>query len=377
MKTIKFPGKIYFKTGWLIFITGILCFVICLCDPLVNQFKETEEADLYTARHKIVAPQQIDTLMVMTWNIRFGAGRLPWFGDSCGDIVIFSNDQILQHLSGIAAKINEIQPDILLIQEIDIQSKRTGYINEVQWLLDHTYFNYAAYASMWEAQYIPSDGLGRINTGQAILSRWKITDSERIQLPLRGDQDALTKYFYLRRCILKAEIRLPGDKTICVLDPHLDAFSTDDTKKKQIDYVKKEIDDLSSTGHSVILGGDFNLIPPGSDSTDFCMEDKCPGESFHGPHDNPRHKEGSYFTPEVDWLQVLMDQYPCCIPQEKYLKNQASYFTHSPKRNAAWDRRIDYLFTNEKWVADSDMTYQNITDLSDHVPVSAKWEVPR
>ena len=353
------------------------CLFILACEPLVHQFDDIEDGILYKAKQIESPPTTVDTIKVMTWNIRFGIGRVPWFGDGCGDRVIFSKDEIYPNLEGLVARIREIQPDILMLQEVDVESKRTGYIDQVQWLLDHTYFNYGAYASMWQAQYVPSDGLGRINTGNAILSRWEITEAERIQLNLRGDQDALTKYFYLRRNILKTKIALPGVASFYVVNAHLDAFSTDDTKRLQIERVKEEFDKLSSAGAIFVAGGDFNLIPPGSDSTDFCDEDRCPGESFHGPDDNPKHKEGSFLTPEITWLQNLYDRYQPAVSLEKYVANQNHYFTSNPDWNAFWDRKIDYLFTNYHWVTGSDSTHQYITDLSDHIPVSARMEVPK
>jgi len=350
---------------------------IFACDPLVNRFADFEKAESYTAGRPVTPPPATDTILVMTWNIRFGAGRTPWFGDGCGDRVIFSEGEIVRFLSGIAREVNRLHPDILLLQEMDVQSKRSAYIDQVQWLLDRTYFDYASYASMWQAQVVPSDGLGRINTGQAVLSRWPILESERIQLPLRGDQDALTRYFYLRRCILKTRIALPGTGAFYALNVHLDAFSTDGTKKRQIDRVKEELDKLTDSGALFIAGGDFNLIPPGSDSTDFCLEDKCPDESFHHQGDNPMHKDGSYFTPEVTWLQELYDAYSPSVPLDKYLTDQERYYTSTPDWNGFWNRKIDHLFTNTFWVPASDSTHQNIFDLSDHVPVSARWRLPK
>jgi endonuclease/exonuclease/phosphatase family metal-dependent hydrolase len=351
--------------------------LIFACDPLVNRFADIEKAEPYTAGRPVNPPADADTILVMTWNIRFGAGRTPWFGDGCGDRVIFSEGEIVRFLSGIAGEINRLRPDILLLQGVDVQSKRSAYIDQVQWLLDHTYLDYASYASMWEAQIVPSDGLGRINTGQAILARWPILESERIQLPLRSDQDALTRYFYLRRCMLKTRIALPGTGALYVLNIHLDAFSTDGTKKRQIDRVKEELDKLAVSGAIFIAGGDFNLIPPGSDSTDFCLEDKCPDESYHRQGDDPMHKEGSYFTPEVTWLQELYDAYSPSVPLEKYQANQELYFTSTPDWNGFWNRKIDHLFTNTAWVPASDSTHQDILDLSDHVPVSARWQLPK
>jgi len=355
----------------------VVCIVLVSCEPMVTQFENVEDGIMYKAKHIESPPATFSTIKVMTWNIRFGAGRTPWFGDSCGDRVILATNEVYNNLERLVRKINEVKPDIILLQEVDVESKRSGYIDQVQWILNHTYFNYGVYASMWEAQYIPSDGLGRINTGNAILSRWKITEAERIQLPLRGDQDAFTKYFYLRRNILKTKIDLPGVDNFYVVNTHLSAFSTDDTKKKQVERFKAELDKLNSLGAVFVTGGDFNLLPPRLDSTDFCDEDKCPEESFHGPNDDPKHKEGSYFTPEITWLQEMYDTYQAAVPLEDYLTNQSHYFTHTQDWNGFWNRKLDYLFTNHKWIPDSDSTHQSIKDLSDHTPVSANWEVPK
>jgi len=346
------------------------------CQPLATQFDEIEDGTLYTANSITTPPDAVNQIKVMTWNIRFGAGRIPWFGDSCGERVILSKDEVYASLEALADKINEIEPDILLLQEVDINSKRSGYINQLQWLLDSTYLNYGALGTSWQAQYIPSDGLGRMHAGNAILSRWPIADAVRIQLPRRGDQDGLTSYFYIQHNMLKTKIALPGLDNFYVCNIHLAAFSTDDTKKKQVDRVKEELDRLSANGAYLIAGGDFNLLPPGSDSTDYCLEDICPGESFHKPGDDPFHKEGSNYTPEMSWMQNLYSTYTPAVEINNYTANQLKYFTHTTQFKAPPDRKLDYLFTNYNWEAESDSTYLNLINISDHVPVSAAWEIP-
>jgi endonuclease/exonuclease/phosphatase family metal-dependent hydrolase len=353
-----------------------LIFIVC-CEPLVDRFDDVEDGLMYVSKQFTDSPLQIIHVRVMTWNIRFGAGRLPWFGDSCGDRVILTDDEVMTHLKGIATKIDEVKPDILLLQEIDANSKRSGYLDQVQWLLDHTYFNYGCYASLWKVQFIPSDGLGRMDMGNAILSRWKITEAERIQLPLRGDQDALTQYFYLRRNILKAKIAVPGVDNFYAVNVHTSAFSTDDTKKKHIDIFKYELDKLNEAGCYFVAGGDLNTLPPGAAKTDYCLENKCPGESFHGPNDNPQHKEGEYFTREVTWLKNLYDDYQEAVPIENYLANEIQYLTHTSIWDGFWQKKLDYLFTNHNWMAGSAITHQEATELSDHTPISVTWEVPQ
>lgn len=347
------------------------------CDPLVTQFEDFEPGVVYTSSRIVPPPTDVSQIKVMTWNIRFGIGRIMWFGDTCGERVLMTTDEVMSGMRMIADKISELQPDIVLLQEIDISSKRSAYVDQLRWLLDNTYFNYGAYASTWKAQYIPSDGLGRMDAGNAILSRWNISDVTRIQFPRRGDQDGLTKYFYLQYSMLKARIEVSDQRNFYVLNAHLTAFSTDDTKKKQVDLVIRECEKLDAAGIPFILGGDFNLLSPTSDSTDYCLEDSCPGESFHNIKDDPMHKEGSYYTPEIAWLQVLYDRYKPAVSLQKYTGNQRKYFTHSTKPDSFWDRTLDYLFSNRAWVDNSELTHQDVIHISDHAAVSAKWWLPK
>jgi endonuclease/exonuclease/phosphatase family metal-dependent hydrolase len=178
----------------------VLAFVVILllnssCEPLATSFEDIEPATYYTAATMVPVPDTFTVVRVMTWNIRFGAGRLPWFGDACGNRVILTEDEVNSALNAIVAQINKVKPDILLLQEVDFNSKRSAYINQLQYILDHTYFNYAVSGSQWRAQFIPSDGLGRLEEENVIFSRWKISDAQRIQLQLREDQSSLTRYF--------------------------------------------------------------------------------------------------------------------------------------------------------------------------------------
>jgi len=344
------------------------------CEPLVTTFDDIESAKNYRAR-EIVTVSQPDTLTVMTWNIRFGAARIPWFGDSCGGRVILSEDEVLNGLEALSIRINQIDPDIIFLQEVDLESKRTQYINQVQWLLDHTGLNYGVYASMWQAQVIPSDGLGRINNGNAILSKWPLSDAKRFQLPLREDQDALTTYFYLRRNALKARVEIPAIENLFAVGIHSSAFSTDDTKKKQIDRFKEILDEITTNNGYFIAGGDLNEIPPVATKFDYCIEDQCADENFHQAEGD--HREGSYFEHEITWLQEMYNTYVPAVSLIDYAQNETAFFTHTPDWNGNWDRKLDYLWTNTNWVAGSSRTLQEASEASDDVAVIARWEVPQ
>jgi len=342
------------------------------CDPLVTEFPTEQAATEYTAKTFSTPPNK-DTLTVVTWNIRFGIGRAKWFGDSCGELVLFDTDEIQDGLELLAAKITAMDADILLLQEVDIDSKRSAYIDQVQWLLDNTAMNYGVYASMWEVQFVPSDGLGRVNTGNAILSRWPLSEAERIQLSLRGDQDDLTRAFYVRRNVLRAKVNYPGS-LFWAVDIHASAFSNDDTKQKQYVEFKDVLDELNAQGEHFVAGGDLNELPPGAVKNNYCDNDRCPDEESEDD-------EGCDFSNETTWISALFDTYVPAVSLVNYLQDENSYFTHASTHDASderyqWNRKLDYLFTNTDWVPRSTVTHQDAVLESDHVAVAAKWVVP-
>ena len=354
------------KTRYCIFSLFIMLF-ISSCDPLVTTFDDIEDAVLYQSNLLKEYPAK-KTISVMTWNIRFGVARLDFALDACGDRVIISKGEVITGLEGIAKKINDSNVDIVLMQEVDVQSKRSSYIDQVQWLLDNTGMNYGVYASKWKSQIILADGIGRVDAGNLILSKWKLEDAKRHQLPLRGDQDGLTQLFYLRRNVITAKVDMPGTPFFAV-NAHLTAFATDDTKQKHISGFKTILDDIVASGFNFVAGGDLNAIPPNATKTNYCFDDQCnPGD--YNPDDK---KGGCDFTQEISRLNDLYGYYEPAITLEEYGMKESKHYTHSPGDKLLLDRKLDYLWTNTSWT--NAATHQDATTLSDHIPVTASWSV--
>jgi len=376
-----------------IFKIPLLFILVIGCDPFVTEFSETENAVMYKASN---IPGDSDVyddgaLKVVTWNIRFGSGRFPFFGDSCGDEVISENSDVKLIMQAIADTLNKIDADIVLLQEVDVSSKRTGYLDQVQYLLENTYLNYGCYASMWKADFIPTDGIGKINTGNAILSRYEITEAERVELRLRTDQDDLIQYFYLRRNILKAKIPslAQSGKDFFAVDIHATAFATDDTKQQHLIKYSEVLSEIANNNGVFVSGGDLNSIPPNS-TVDFCMLDKCDSEKYVDSEGSESeyhsidssagpHKEGAFFDNfegEPDILQPLYNNYSAAISHADGSTLDSSNYTHAPstsyeRHRIKYDRKLDYLFTNGSWEDGSGYTHQEAWALSDHMPVSA------
>ena len=355
-----------------------MCMFFFSCDPVVTDFEGGEtEAVMYEAASKTNKEPTL-TPKIVTWNIRFGSKRFAFFGDSCGDEVIVQKKDILSNLSEIAEAINILDPDVILLQEVDVSSKRSGYVDQVQYLLDNTIMNYGCFASIWKADFIPTYGLGKINMGNAILSKYALTDAERIKLSLRTDQSGIVKYFYLRRNILKTKV---PDLGLYAVNIHATAFATDSTKQNHIDRYLEVLAEISDGGYSFVTGGDLNSLPPGASEYDFCNYDGCESEVFHVIVDGDSlHKEGSFFNNfdgEIEILQPLYDRYIPAIGDDAM--NRPEHFTHAPSTSEKrWgikhDRKLDYLFTNRpnNWEAEYGITHQDLWELSDHMPVSGR-----
>ena len=348
------------------------------CSPFAN-YSDTSDPDMYQAdniNNPTTNPEQIK---VVTWNIRWGGGRLEWFGDSCGDVGIADYDSVEMTMQKIADTLNVIDADIVLLQEIDVESKRSGYMNQVQFLLNNTNLNYGVYAPLWEVDFIPTDGLGRVNAGNAILSKYKLTEAEKIKLRLRTDQSSLIKYFYLRRNILKVKIPdlIQDNKDFYAVDIHATAFATDDTKQKHISKYFETLAEIQNGNDLFVTGGDLNSVPPGS-VIDFCESDKCEGEVCDEDYKNNEVYQASYFNHfegEPDILIPFYSSYYAAVNLTD--ANDTAHYSHAPSTNrnsdgslTKYDRKLSYLFTNINWMPGSGKTHQSAWQLSDHMPVS-------
>ncbi len=348
----------------LIFLTMIL---MLSCDPFHTEFNDNESARYREAKEITETTENSSELKIMNWNIKFGGARIDFFFDCYGDRVIMTKDEVNSNMKKLAEKINKENPDILFVQEADINSKRAAYVDQVQYLLDHTKLNYGVYASQWKADYVPSDGIGKVDTGNAILSKYPLKDAKRIALPLMSSQDSLTKYFYLRRNILSSYITWKNKK-IHLLAIHTSAYSQDGTKLKQIKILKEKIDEINKNSEAFIAGGDLNTIPPKSEKLKNFPDSICTDEDF----------QADDYSADLGILDDFYTDYTPAISLNDYEADNSKYFSHTTNKNGFWNRKLDYLFTNAKFK--NGLIHQNIERggtetmrLSDHAPLTVTF----
>jgi len=382
-------------------IAAFLLSVIALlgaCEPLANDENFAREAVLTFRRSTIKPapdPGQTPQLRVVAWNIKYGAGRIPFWFDCWGDRTQMSKAEVTANMTANYQLLNEIRPDILMTEEIELNSRRSAYYDMIRGILEHTDLNYAAYFETWNSRYIASEGVGRIHLGNAIFSRYPITFAERIRQVDRTDQDALTKKFYIHRAIGRAVIEVRAGTQVAALVVHTEAYDNDGTKRKHIQQI---YDVARQENLPFVLGGDFNELPPTAVQVQHFADEReravC-GADYQQPPYHPAD------------MQKFYDEFQNFVDLPRYGTDataQARYHTHSvlgpddtndKGEHGSWNRTLDYLFIRKQdaWLPGSTDVIQqrgqkvggdsglgpilsaDVLRLSDHAPVTGIWQV--
>jgi endonuclease/exonuclease/phosphatase family metal-dependent hydrolase len=353
------------------------------CEPLWTTWDQREPVAVQV-EPGATAPAATSALKVMAWNIKYAGGRIDFWFDLWGDRVQMTRAEVDTNMAGIIGLINEVDPDVLMTEEIEVNSRRSAYVNMVHEILTRTPLAYAAYVPTWRARYIPSEGLGRMDLGNAIFSRYPIVSAERFPQSDRTDQDPATSAFYIHRAVGRAVIDT-GMTKVAVLVVHTEAYDTDGTKSRQL----REIEQLlAGEPLPFVIGGDFNAIPPGS----------VHNVAFNDEHPDSKGTEFEQPPYLLEDMLPFYDHYRAAITLERYgttLESQRRHFSHSvigrdkigsQGEPGFWNRTLDYLFVSppSSWQDGSTDTLQEPGRLgirsdpmllSDHCPVTGTWQV--
>lgn len=216
---------------------------------------------------------------VMTYNIGFGAylpeysffmdgGKSSWGKDA---------DSVTAAVCAAAGVINDLNPDFVLLQEVDRDGTRSYHIDELEVLNRFMPNRYYTYAQNYDSPFLffpPWEPHGANKAGLVTYSGAEITESVRRSLPI---SKSFSKFVDLDRCYsisriplahiegasekssTVSSVSLTDGKMLCLYNMHMSAYgSSDEIRSGQLAMLYEDMLADYEAGNYVICGGDFN-----------------------------------------------------------------------------------------------------------------------
>lgn len=276
-----------------------------------------------------------DTIKIMTYNIGYLSGmtnNMPYKPE---------RDLFDDNLKSFLSVLNNINPDIIGFQEIDFGSDRSYQVDQLQEIVDDLEYA-ASYRSVnWDVRYLPfpywppSVQFGKIESGQAIASRYSMSNPQTIVLEKPADAPFYYNTFYIDRLVQLVDLQI-GDHTVKLMNLHLEAFEQD-TRVLQAQKIK-ELFESYAQDYPVIMTGDFNSAP-------------------------------EYESVESEAMKVIMsaENIASCIRKSAYDVDPFKSYTFSSEKP---EIMIDYILYNNNFLdCVGARRVDEAGQVSDHLPI--------
>jgi endonuclease/exonuclease/phosphatase family metal-dependent hydrolase len=315
--------------------------------------------------NRLTAPVLIpgQQIKVVTFNVQFLAGTAyDFFYDGGPDTLVAQSD-IISTASQVGAFIARSNADLVLLQEVDCGARRTQYLDELGLLrsaLPDEMQNFAA-AYYWKSKFVPHPKiLGSAGTKLVLFSRYRLARARRCQLPCTPG-NPIARDFNLKRAILEVELPLADGGFLTVLNTHLEAFPKGtNVMERQIQKVLERLSRLDQRNQPWILGGDFNLLPPGQSA-------RLKAET-RGIHREPSE------------ISSVFERYagvPTIAESTGTQMDRSFTFTRRSANGRIPIRTLDYLFAAPNVTIERfSVQQEGMMSISDHLPLIAEFVLP-
>ena len=167
--------------------------------------------------------------LIMSFNTGFGAYSVDYsfFMDGGKYSRAYSKDEVLKNVNGMISTIESVNPNLLLLQEVDIDATRSYHVDQ---------------AKMF------TDKLNKVSTFAL--------NATRHSLPI---ETGFRKFLDLDRCYTKNILKTSNNKNLVLYNVHLSAYTKDGTiATDQLVVLFEDMKKEFSNGNYIVCGGDFN-----------------------------------------------------------------------------------------------------------------------
>lgn len=218
------------------------------------------ELDVVSSEEGSLIPSDRE-LSIMSWNIGYaGLGEdSDFFMDGGTGVQSADKEQVLEYLGGVEDVLDDMWPDLIMLQEVDVDSTRTYHIDESAMLARSQRVHALNYSCGFVPYPLPP--IGSVHSGLFTTTDYKIDSAERISLSSPFKWPVSTAN--LKRCLLVSYLPISGTNSkLVIVNLHLEAYDDGEGKIAQTKQLREFIQSEYEKGNYVIAGGDFNQIFP-------------------------------------------------------------------------------------------------------------------
>ncbi len=291
-------------------------------------------------------------IRVVTYNIQYGMGLEGRRTEN------LNTWDFYERLQKIADILKEINADIVLLQEVDFHSRRSNNIDQSYFLALKAEYPYIAKAPHWKIKFLPdfATHIGPLEHGLAVLSRYPLIDNESRVFKLPEEAPFYVRWLYSPHGGQKTVAEI-GSTNLTIINLHLEPWAQK-TREKTTLKVIHWIEELKGP---IVVGGDFNAIPP-----------EAPLKTYTNLEDTPWFIDKKQWDLENDITINAFRKLPtfsAAISVEAYLKNEQESFTYPANHPT---QKLDYIFAGKGAEALKGYVFKKAGPASDHLPLVAE-----
>ncbi len=263
---MKLQAKIIFKIIFSGFTAVLYLAGIYLLFSTITDFKP-QKIENIALEAKLSYPSVItEDISILSWNIgHAGLSKEMDNYEEGGYKHKPSIDIYQKTLNAILNKLSDFSyVDFMLLQEVDIFSNRTFYLNQKAFISDFLPdFSYAfALDENIQFNCLPFFApLGRVKSGLQTLCKYNPIEIQRYGFTTNFNWPE--KLFLQHPCFLITKYVLADGKLLVMINIRHSRFDINSQLNKELEELKLFVCNEYNKGNYVVVGGDWNMNPPG------------------------------------------------------------------------------------------------------------------
>lgn len=249
-----------------IFLISIVTLLLFLLISILVEFKPAKEEVLDLQGNANEKNLSGNVITLLSWNIGYASmgAETDFFYDG-GKMVRPSKDLNAYYLENIESFLRSNDTlDFIFLQEVDKFSKRSYFIDQTE-VIRSLFPDYSSvFAKNYHVFFVPvplRQPMGKVQAGLMSLSKFEPLSSARISFP--GNYRWPTRMFSLKRCFIIQRFNTGYGKELVLINTHNSAFDDGTLRMIQLEKIKEIVTQEYQKGNFVIVGGDWNMNPPG------------------------------------------------------------------------------------------------------------------